>query len=274
MNFATAYIDESCSHAGSPVLVLAGFVYEREHAELLEQEWSVVLSREKIPFLHMKDFTKPGQKPYAHLSEPRKKELSIEFVDIIHRHRTLSFATVVNESDLTEVFTDFLIPVIFGDRAGVHSNYAWALMDCLKGIQYWADRTGFDGEIAYIFESDHPDQNTANAVMKMLVSNPETKRKLRYRSHTFSTKVKDPPLQTADIYAWLSSNFAKKMLVGNRVPRKDLVALYTNRHEHQANVLRIWNKAQLIELGVEVAGNAGLLNEQAIVHFLSKWKFE
>jgi Protein of unknown function (DUF3800) len=274
VNFATVYIDESCSHEASPILVMAGFLYEREHAELLELEWKAILERENMPFLHMKDFTKPGQKPYAHLSEDRKKELSVEFVDLIQKHRTLSFATVVNEAELNEVFAEFLIPVIFRADQRHHNTYAWTLLDCLKNVIFWIEKTGFDGDVAYIFEAGHRDQKTANAVMELVTANPDNKKRLHHRSHTFSTKTEDAPLQTADMYAWLSGNCAKRVMAGNNTGRKDWTALFENRVERHARTLRIWNKSKLIELAVEIAGKSGLLTESAITAFLSKWRFE
>jgi hypothetical protein len=69
VSFASVYVDESGSHEGSPILCLAGFLYEDEHGELLDKAWRALLAREGLPYIRMSLFAAGKNPPFDHLSK-------------------------------------------------------------------------------------------------------------------------------------------------------------------------------------------------------------
>jgi hypothetical protein len=105
VNFATAYLDESHSHAGSPILVLAGHVYEREHAAQMDTEWRAVLQREGMEYMRMSPF-KDGREPFDKLGKTKRIAIEKELIEIINRHRTLAFTLKTNEERLRAIWAE------------------------------------------------------------------------------------------------------------------------------------------------------------------------
>jgi hypothetical protein len=84
----------------------------------------------------------------------------------------------------------------------VGSAYVWCCWNSLIGVRLWAERTGFDGKIAYIFEAGHKHQTEANGVMNRIFNDADFKGRYRYASHAFVPKEDNRPVQTADVLAW------------------------------------------------------------------------
>jgi hypothetical protein len=145
VNFAMAWIDESGSHQGSPVLCLAGFLYEREHSLLLENEWRAIFARENMSYMRMSEFTKPGHATYAHLDMPRREAIQRELIDSVQRHRTLSFASIVNEPEFNDLFKKNAAAALGAENLPDRFSMAYTngLIDCLVMIRTWADANSF-----------------------------------------------------------------------------------------------------------------------------------
>jgi hypothetical protein len=240
VSFATVYIDESGTHEGSDVMCLAGFLYERDHAILLDREWREVLARENMPYMRMSLFNN-GRRPFDHLSDPRRIEIGKQLIDIISRHRTLAFASGVNEKEHESCFRQYVAPERFKHKR--HSAYVECLYDCLGMIRFWADANGFEGDISYIFEAGHADQSAANESINLVLKMPQTIEKIRYAGHSFLPKIKAIPLQSADMLAWLSYKwFLKRRVEKVDKMRRDLEALIANRFPHQRFSAHLWNE--------------------------------
>jgi hypothetical protein len=246
VSFASVYIDESGSHKGSPIFCLAGFLFEKEHADVLETEWSAILARENMPYMRMSQFTKPGQEPFGHLGEQQRKVIEIELVDLIRRHRKFAFISAVNETEYDHAFKTLVM-----DRRNWPptqrpvSAYSWCLTDCLMMIRSWADETSFDGEIAYLFESGHGSQGEANYGMNYTFSDPIAKKMARLGTYRFGGKEDIAPLQTADMLAWLAANWLKRG-VASKDMRKDLKQLLDcSGGSHQTFSIHYWSRQYL-----------------------------
>ena len=121
-------------------------------------------------------------------------------------------------------------------------------------VRKWADNRNFNGKIAYIFEAGHRDQPEANRMMNDLVKKPLVKALARYGSHTFMGKCDAAPLQSADLLAWLVSNwFNRRLTKKEDIKRKDLHALLTEAAGHQSFSIHQWSEPMLIQSFIDSA---------------------
>jgi hypothetical protein len=97
--FLECYFDESGSHYGSPVLCLAGYLFEKDQCKALDLGWKAVLDRYRLPFFHMTSCAH-NQRPFDHLTRDECVEAEKGAIGLINEHAMLGVAAAVNESDL------------------------------------------------------------------------------------------------------------------------------------------------------------------------------
>jgi hypothetical protein len=211
-----AYFDESGSHDGSPVLCVAGYLFEKEGAKTLDSKWRQVLERFSLPFFHMVDCAH-GAEPFDKLSKDERIAVEKEMIALIRSHTIFGFAVGVDEKEYNNLFrTDNP----FG------TAYSYCCWTCLTAIHNWIARRAYmNHEIAYFFEAGHRDQGEANIVMQKIFNDPNLRREYRYGAHAFVAKEKVCAIQTADMLAWQHATHIKRKLRGQEEPRKDLIAL-------------------------------------------------
>lgn len=226
MKFASVYMDESCSHAGASMLCVAGFLFEDDRAALLNAEWRAVLTREKMPYMRMSQFTKDGQAPYQHLSRTRRIAIQTELVQIIRAYRSLAFICGIDEKMFHRVLGEY--KTSSNGAAPCFTAYTWCLVDCQKLVVNWALNHCFDGEIAYFFEAGHRDQSEANTAFNLIFRDEIARRRLRYRNHSFIGKQDVGALQAADMLAWLGGSWFRRGRPGTQQKmRRDLQEILT-----------------------------------------------
>jgi hypothetical protein len=213
---AEVYIDESYDDEAPPILCLAGYVFRKHKAKEFSRKWAAYLERKGLPYFHMSEA--------AHIEEGIFKgnpELADQVErELIRRTREateIGLAMTINEDDYAE---------LIAPREGMRSAYAAALLMLMAQVRKWADRTHFNGDIAYFFEAGHKHQKDANSFMTWMFESPRVAAKFRYAGHTFLAKP-TPALHPADLLAWQWRLEAKRALDPNRKhpPRRDLQAL-------------------------------------------------
>jgi len=209
-----AYFDESGSHDGSPVLCLAGYLFDKEGCLELDSEWKVVLDEYSLPYFRMSACAQ-GNYPFDKLSKQQRIDCETKLIHIIKRHMRYGVTVTVNEAD----YLRWMAPEFpFG------SAYTWCCYMCLVAIGGWIKKANFQGEVAYFFEARHRNQKEANAVMAGILELPE----LKYHSHTFLRK-EVRPLQAADLLAWQAATQRKRLDKGITTPRKDFFVLVSEK---------------------------------------------
>ena len=220
--FLECYFDESGTHDGSPVLCVAGYLFERESCKTLDLEWKKVLDRYQLPFFRMSACAH-GNPPFDNLSPDECIDAEKAMIGLINEHALLGLAVVINEQDYNYLFTR---QDITGDA------YSFCCWQILAGIQAWITRNNFEGEIAYFFEAGHKSQSQANSIMNRIFKNERLRARYRYAAHAFVDKQKVRPVQAADIYAWQQATQMKRWLKNNSNIRADFRALAAKpRHE-------------------------------------------
>jgi Protein of unknown function (DUF3800) len=213
--FLEAYFDESGSHDDSPVLCIAGYLYDKDNCIELDQKWNLILHKYSLPYFRMSAFA-PGNPPFDKLTYQERVDAGREFIEAVKQHMKIGFSFSLCEEEY-----DFWKM----SRATGHSAYTWACLMTLAGIRQWIEKTGFDGKIAYFFEAGHRFQKEANAVMNNIYLFPYMRKKFRYASHSFVDKTMVRPIQSADMLAWHCAKWIKDSGLGKRSMRKDFASL-------------------------------------------------
>jgi len=207
-----SYFDESGSHEGSPVLCVAGYLYNKADCLNLDWQWKEVLDQYGLPYFRMVDCAH-GNEPFDKLSKDDRIAVATRMIELIKKYMTYGFSVTIDETQY-DTWRKDQYP-LFG------SAYTWCCWMSLIAVGSWAAKFGFDGKIAYFFEAGHKFQAEANKVMNETIDLPEFK----YASHAFVKKIDTRPIQSADILAWQAAKFRKEWMKGNRRPRADFRSL-------------------------------------------------
>ncbi|WP_168196025.1 DUF3800 domain-containing protein [Novosphingobium sp. EMRT-2] len=217
MIFAEAYVDESGTHDGSPMLTVAGYMFKREQARRFSRDWEKVLSKHGLPFAHQTDCA-TGNGHYKAMCKDERITVQSALIEHIKRRTIFGFGVSVDPRAYTE---------IVGIENNAPSAYTFALQGCFTIIRRWVERTNFAGYIAYVFEAGHASEaEAARYIRDALLKSDSAKQKHRYVSHNFIDKRFALPLQAADMLAWQYHHYlARRIEKGITNPRADFSAL-------------------------------------------------
>lgn len=209
--FAEVYVDESGTHAGSDVMVVAGYIFRRTNARRFQADWARILRREGIPYFHMTDCA-TGNGHFKNWSVERRLNLEKKLIALTKRDSAFGFAIGLRPSAFNRALPGTVAP------------YSFLLNHCLLTCQRWAINNDFKNRFAYFFEAGHASQGQASEIMSNITATEHVRAAAQYHSHSFIPKDGAAPLQAADLLAWLSRNAIEKREAG-KVPRKDFLAL-------------------------------------------------
>ena len=217
-----AYFDESGTDDDSPVMCVAGYLFEQQAAIAMTNEWAEMLEKYQVPYIHMTELA-PCKGVCEKLCMENCDDLAREVYALIHKYMTYGYAISV------ETKYQHLIP-----RLGQYQDiYTFACWQALLSIRNWSNDTNFNGKISYFFEAGHASERESSAVMAKLMENNFTKKAYRYHSHSFvqgKLRLKDggvPIIQAGDVLAWHHCLNQKKKLNGIE-SRKDFNFLIDN----------------------------------------------
>ena len=186
-----AYFDESGTHEGSPIVCVAGYLFENGNATALDVAWREMLQEKGLPFFRMSDCAH-STGPFKGWSKSDTTDLATKTIELVKAYATHGFAASVDLDDF------HLIP----NLGLFDSAYSFSCLQMLLGVKQWADANKFCGEIAYIFESGALHQSEANVFMNKVFKTPQMMTDFRYSTHDFKGKSEVIQLQCADLLAW------------------------------------------------------------------------
>lgn len=93
--FLECYFDESGTDDGSPVLCVAGYLFDKEECKQLDLKLKEVLDRYRLPFFRMSACAH-NQRPFKHLSRDECIEVEKAMIGLINQHAMLGVAIAVN----------------------------------------------------------------------------------------------------------------------------------------------------------------------------------
>jgi Protein of unknown function (DUF3800) len=217
-----AYFDESGTHDGSPVVCVAGYLFDSEQAFHLDREWVEVLKEFGLSHFHAHHCAHRILE-FKGMSDEHRTKLLMRLVGIIKRRMTIGIAVSMSETDFGKV-----APPIW-TKGG---PYALCAFQVLSAVTAWAEKCSYHGKISYFFEAGHKHQNLTNDAIEQLASGPIGYDGLRYQSHAFAGKLDLRPLQAADLlaYEWYKELKRLKEPSTGRAMRRSLESLLNQRH--------------------------------------------
>ena len=142
-----AYFDESGTHHGSPVMSLAGYLFEADQCRLLTRDWARTLAEYNLPYFRMSECAN-GTGEFANLSMAQRIAAEKSMINHIKTRMTFGFAVSMSEQEFNRMAPNRFVEV-FGD------SYTACTIPAMASVGYWARKRDYRGKIAYFFESGH-----------------------------------------------------------------------------------------------------------------------
>ena len=221
-----AYFDESIGVAERAqngrfrILCVAGYLIDSNQTKPLCDDWKAVLDPKGLAYFHMVDCAH-GAGIYEGIPKNERAAIAAKMIGNIKRRTLHGFAVAVNLDHWDELAPKHPL---------IGSPYTFCMGMIMAGVFNWANKTKFDGEIAYFFEAGHPSQQESNQLMQKTFSLPEMKQEARYGGHAFIEKAKCPPVQAADLLAWQFYTDVRRQAEGKKEHRKDFASLIQHPH--------------------------------------------
>lgn len=223
LNLAGAYIDESGTHDGAPVIGVGGYLFEAGRAASFNDEMGRLFDQYRIPYFHASEiiggvFKEGGSGKFDHLKPRDRDIIARAFIESVKKHSSFGFGATVCEADYNRITKPHgsLMP----------GAYAFLLFQCATLVRKWIDRSGFGGRVFYFIEDGAKEKSDAEGYLDtQLFKTQRRKDFFRYHGRAFVPKDHSPAINSADllIYRWYS-HLSKQNTPGYS-PRKDLVAL-------------------------------------------------
>jgi hypothetical protein len=214
---ADAYIDDSGTHAGSPILCAGGFVFSPGNADRFNVEMGRVFKRYKVDYIRMADLNRRWSEsdagPYRHLRDDDREKLARAFIRTVKRRSASGFAATINETDYNRLIRP---------HPDIGGAIGFLLLQCVFLINEWANRSDFRGRIAYFIEHGTRDRGDAETFLKRRAfTNPEHVEKYRFAGLGYVRKDDAPIVSTGDLMAWHWYKYHANRIAGRTAVRGD-----------------------------------------------------
>lgn len=213
----SAFYDESYDN---DLLCVAGYLFTKREARLLDHSWRHMLRRYRLPYFRM-SACNARKRPFDHLTEQQCIAVATEAIGLINKHATLGFGTAVDQGAFYRIF----------GKTVFRTPYQFCAWHSLPPVRMWCDEHAPDAKASFFFESGFRHAGQARVMMDRIFEMPNLSKQYRYKSHTFIDKEESGPLQAADLLAWQWYKYASRFRAERTKPRGDLVAL-TNGTAH------------------------------------------
>lgn len=212
--FYNVYFDESGTHQESPVMTMAGYLFEKREARQFSREWQRDLDSLGLSCAHMTDCAL-GFGEYKKLSMRQRIRSEELLIKHIRKRSLLGISLAVDHTAFNEGIDGS--PIRF-------SAYTTLLLVAVQKIRDFVNKNCPNARVAYFFEAGHASANEACAFMNAI---PVFgwKDYFHYSGHAFLDKKDAHPLQAADMLAWQHRHYLVRALKGHHEPRKDMLAL-------------------------------------------------
>ncbi len=233
---AHAYFDESGTDDGLPILCVAGYIFTEENAVAIEAPWRKMLEKYRLPYFHMTECNQHSG-IYAHLTEQECIEAASEAIELTKAYALRGIAISIEKS----VFSSLPAQSLW------NTPYSLLCSNVMFGVVAWAKDAGFNGDVAYFYESGAKGWTQAlEAMMRIKHESKAPREGLRFSTVTLASKSKAIPLQCADLLAW---NWYKQMgreargIMRYRGDFKSLKQLKCDIHHYDKAAIDRWKQA-------------------------------
>jgi uncharacterized protein DUF3800 len=214
----TAYFDESGTHHGSHVVVVAGYLSADEQWGRFCDEWQSVLDDYKIDYFHMTDFEN-RRKQFKNMLDSDRRRLLERLIAFIKIRQRIGFAVTFDLAVYNEMIQEFAdLPL--------KQPYAFCALTLMGRIRAWLRKHSYDEYVAYVYESGAKHAGQVHSAYNYWMRQGELARIMRIGSMVFGDKRDVLPLQAADILAYETWKEVSNTIAGRprqvRWPMKQL----------------------------------------------------
>lgn len=191
----TVYIDESGTHAGSPVMVLGGRIAKLGQWIDFDKKWRRLLRTNDLKYAHSTELRKQRGE-FAGWSASQCDDFVTEAHKIIGRHTLCGFAITLDHDDYQKVYRAAKRP----PKLKIDSKYGLCFRVMLMNVMRWIKRSLPDGnhEIHFVLENGDPGSGDAQAILNEAKKTAPDDLRDMLRTLTYGEKARFPGLQAAD----------------------------------------------------------------------------
>jgi len=195
----TAYLDESGTHAGSPISAMAGFVGDARQWRKFEKRVGKLFKRFRVNVFHAIDVRR-GHKDFDGWTVDRKIEFHDEFQHIINETLESGVVAFISDDDYK-----YYCGLYWPKKTRVDTKYTIMFRACLAQI---VDVVGHipqakEPRLHVVLEDGHVNKNDATRNYQMVRERlPQAKRALA--GVIFGNKDNCLPLAAADLFAYVA----------------------------------------------------------------------
>lgn len=187
------YCDESGGHAGSPVLVIAGWLGEDSWWREFNKDWQAVLDTYGIDSFHMNKFEN-RKGAYERISGSDRRDLLNGLLRCVTNRLEAGVFGAVNIPAHERMITA-------GHKQRLGSSYTFCAMVCMDTLRRWCVDNNFDGSIAYVYEAGALHSGEFKDAYDRALKNEVFKANRRHAGFRFGDKT-EAPLGAADLLAY------------------------------------------------------------------------
>jgi hypothetical protein len=209
----TAYYDESGTHGGSPITVLAGFVGNANDWVDFEIEWRKILHKYKLTHVHAKHlWHRQGQ--HKNWSTDQADELFCELIYVVQERKKIFASKTVL---LADDYKHFYLLDGAARRERLDTKYAL----CFRSFLHFYPASHYQqypiGCVNFVLEAGHKNSGDAIRVFNEIKGDQHFPWRGAIGSIAFGTKEDFPALQAADLLAyWLNKAECKRLSTQKR----------------------------------------------------------
>ena len=210
----TLYADDSGTHDGSRVVVVAGFVSSPEQWGHFDREWQDLLDSFTISFFHMADF-ESRHGVYANWDIARRKDFLVKATGIMRRRARAGIAASLPTDNYAALMKRL-------PHQEFSSPYTLCVGVCWKLIGEWANKCGHRGLVATVCEAGTKGAGEVQKQHAQFLNDEALVASQRIGPLAFDTKKRALPLQAADFFAYETYKRMNELLTGGKRERRSI----------------------------------------------------
>jgi hypothetical protein len=203
MAVVNAYIDESNTHDGAPVLCVAGYIFDQRRAELFGEKLHPLLESKGLAYFHASEcyWREDAEEIFPPLISLVKATARTGVVRFIARETLAALAAQ---------------PKV---RRFAGSGYSLCVLSCMERIAQLARENG--DEVLYFIEDGNEFAGELRHFLNQIKNSPEMKERFALvRADTYS-KEQVIQIQAADLLAWEFGRFYMNVMTPGRGEWRD-----------------------------------------------------
>lgn len=197
------YFDETGTHDTSPIICVAGYLFEGAQAVDFTARFEALKQKPEFAVPDDAEFSASdciglvAEQPFEGWTSDRANAFVMEWADAIAATASLGVVATVDKLAFDKIFATR--PKLL---ARVGSQYTLAVMAAVNLVRQRLDQDNDGRLVDYTFESRQESDDEAGSLLTQIAAEPELRQRFRYAGHAFRPKNLHPPLYAADLLAW------------------------------------------------------------------------